>query len=148
MNYWLLKTEPSDYTYDQLVKDNKTVWDGVGHNTALINIRNSRKGDLVFIYHTGDERQVVGIAELISDPYKDPKSDNPKMTVFDIKPVKKLVKPVTLAQIKADKRFSEFRLVKESRLSVVSVPKEIWDSILKMSEYKKYTTFLSSVLRL
>jgi predicted RNA-binding protein with PUA-like domain len=134
MNYWLLKTEPSDYTYDQLVKDNKTVWDGVGHNTALINIRNSRKGDLVFIYHTGDERQVVGIAELISDPYKDPKSDNPKMTVFDIKPVKKLVKPVTLAQIKADKRFSEFRLVKESRLSVVSVPKEIWDSILKMSE--------------
>lgn len=134
MNYWLLKTEPSDYTYDQLVKDNKTVWNGVGHNTALINIRNSRKGDLVFIYHTGDERQVVGIAELISDPYKDPKSDNPKMTVFDIKPVKKLVKPVTLAQIKADKRFSEFRLVKESRLSVVSVPKEIWDSILKMSE--------------
>ena len=134
MNYWLLKTEPSDYTYDQLVKDNKTVWDGVGHNTALINIRNSRKGDLVFIYHTGDERQVVGIAELISDPYKDPKSDNPKMTVFDIKPVKKLVMPVTLAQIKADKRFSEFRLVKESRLSVVSVPKEIWDSILKMSE--------------
>lgn len=134
MNYWLLKTEPSDYTYDQLVKDNKTVWDGVGHNTALINIRNSRKGDLAFIYHTGDERQIVGIAEITSDPYSDPKSDNPKMAVFDIKPVKKLVKPVTLAQIKADKRFSEFRLVKESRLSVVSVPKEIWDSILKMSE--------------
>lgn len=141
MNYWLLKTEPSDYTYDQLVKDNKTVWDGVGHNTALINIRNSRKGDLVFIYHTGDERQVVGIAELISDPYKDPKSDNPKMTVFDIKPVKKLVKPVTLAQIKADKRFSEFRLVKESRLSVVSVPKEIWDSILKISDKKSTQLF-------
>ncbi len=133
MNYWLLKTEPSDYTYDQLVIDKKTVWDGVGHNTALINIRNSRKGDLVFIYHTGDERQIIGIAEIISDPYQDPKSGNPKMAVFDIKPVKKLNKPVTLAQIKADKRFSEFRLVKESRLSVVSVPKDIWDAIIKMS---------------
>lgn len=134
MNYWLLKTEPSDYTYDQLVKDKKTVWDGVGHNTALINIRNSRKGDLAFIYHTGDERQIVGIAELISDPYPDPGSDNPKMAVFDIKPLKKLNKPVTLAQIKADKKYSEFRLVKESRLSVVSVPKEFWDDFIKMSE--------------
>lgn len=133
MNYWLLKTEPSDYTFDQLVKDKKTVWDGVGHNTALINIRNSRKGDLAFIYHTGDERQIMGIAEIISDPYTDPKSGNPKMAVFDVKPVKKLNKPVTLAKIKADKRFSEFRLVKESRLSVVSVSKDIWDAIIKMS---------------
>ncbi|HMQ69107.1 MAG TPA: EVE domain-containing protein [Ignavibacteria bacterium] len=134
MNYWLLKTEPSVYSYDDLVKDKKTVWDGVGHNTALINIRNARKGDLAFIYHTGTERQVVGISEIISDPYKDPKSDNSKMAVFDVKPVSKLANPVTLAQIKADKKFSEFRLVKESRLSVVSVPENIWKEIIKMGK--------------
>ncbi len=132
MNYWLLKTEPSDYTYDDLVKDKKTVWDGVANNAALINIRNARKGDLAFIYHTGDERQIVGIAKLTSDPYSDPKLDNPKMAVFDVKPVKKLKTPVTLAQIKADKKYSEFRLIKEGRLSVVSVPKEYWDDFIKM----------------
>ena len=132
MNYWLLKTEPSDYTYDDLVRDKKTVWDGVANNAALINIRNARKGDLAFIYHTGDERQIVGIAQLISDPYADPKLDNPKMAVFDVKPVKKLKTPVTLAQIKADKKYSEFRLIKEGRLSVVSVPKEFWDDFIKM----------------
>ncbi|MBK8550080.1 MAG: EVE domain-containing protein [Ignavibacteria bacterium] len=134
MNYWLLKTEPTVYSFDDLVRDKKTVWDGVGHPTALINIRNSGKGDLVFIYHTGDEKQIIGIAEVISEPYPDPKSDNPKMSVFEIKYVKKLNNPVTLAQIKADKRFSEFRLVKESRLSVVPVPKIMWDDIIKMSE--------------
>lgn len=132
MNYWLLKTEPSDYTFDDLAKDKKTVWDGVANNAALINIRNARKGDLAFIYHTGDERQIVGIAQLTSDPYADPKLDNPKMAVFDVKPVKKLKTPVTLAQIKADKKYSEFRLIKEGRLSVVSVPKEFWDDFIKM----------------
>lgn len=132
MNYWLLKTEPSDYTFDDLAKDKKTVWDGVANNAALINIRNARKGDLAFIYHTGDERQIVGIAQLISDPYADPKLDNPKMAVFDVKPVKKLKTPVTLAQIKADEKYFEFRLIKEGRLSVVSVPKEFWDDFIKL----------------
>lgn len=136
MNYWLLKTEPSVFSYDDLLKDKKTVWDGVGHPTALINIRNSRKGDLAFIYHTGDERSIVGIAEIISDPYKDPNQDNPKYTVFEIKPVKKLKTPVTLAQIKSNKKYSDFRLVKEGRLSVVPVPKEFWEDFIKMSEKK------------
>ncbi|MDQ3022547.1 MAG: EVE domain-containing protein [Bacteroidota bacterium] len=134
MNYWLLKTEPTVYSYDDLVRDKKTVWDGVGHPTALINIRNAKKGDMVFIYHTGDEKQIIGIAEIISDSYKDPKQDNPKYAVFDITPAKKLKNPVTLARIKSDKKFSEFRLVKESRLSVVPVPKEYWDDLIKMSE--------------
>lgn len=134
MNNWLLKTEPSVYSYDDLVRDKKTIWDGVAHPTALINIRNSKKGDKLFIYHTGDEKQIIGIAETVSDPYSDPKSDNPKMAVFDIKPVRKLKNPVTLAQIKSDKKFSEFRLVRESRLSVVPVPADIWDAIIKMSE--------------
>ena len=134
MNYWLLKTEPSVYSYDDLVKDKKTVWDGVRHPTALRNIRSSKKGDQVFIYHTGDEKQIIGIAEIVSDPYPDAKEENDKIMVFEIKPVKKLKAPVTLAQIKSDKKYSDFRLVRESRLSVVPVPKEYWDDIIKMSE--------------
>ncbi len=132
MNYWLLKTEPSVYSYDDLAKDKKAVWDGVGHPTALRNIRDSRKGDLAFIYHTGDERQIVGIAEIVSDHYKDPKSDNEKMVVFDLKPVRKLARPVTLSEIKANKKYSDFKLVREGRLSVVPVPEEYWDDIIKL----------------
>lgn len=134
MKYWLLKTEPSDYSFDDLVKDKKTVWDGVANNAALICIRNARKGDKVIIYHTGDERQMVGLAEIISDPYPDPKSDNPKLAVFDIKPLKSLNKPVTLSRIKEIKKYSEFPLVKEGRKSVVEVPKEYWDDFMSMSE--------------
>ena len=133
MKYWLLKTEPSDYSYDDLVRDRKTVWDGVANNAALICIRNARKGDKAIIYHTGDERQMVGLAEIISDPYADPKESNPKLAVFDIKPLKKLNKPVTLSEIKAIKKYSEFPLVKEGRKSVVEVPKEYWDEFMKMS---------------
>lgn len=132
MKYWLLKTEPSDYSYDDLVKDKKTVWDGVANNAALICIRNARKGDLALIYHTGDERQMVGIGEIVSDPYPDPKADNEKLAVFDIKAVRKLKTPVTLAQIKADKKYLNFALVKEGRKSVVEVPEEYWNEFLKM----------------
>lgn len=136
MNYLLLKTEPSVYSYEDLARDKKTVWDGVGHNTALINIRNSKKGDMAFIYHTGDEKQIIGIAEIISAPYQDPKSDNPKAAVFDIKAVKKLKNPVTLAHIKSLKKYADFKLVRESRLSVVPVPEEYWNDIINMSEQK------------
>ncbi|HMS64593.1 MAG TPA: EVE domain-containing protein [Ignavibacteria bacterium] len=134
MKYWLLKTEPDNYSYDDLVKDKKTVWDGVANNAALICIRNARKGDLAIIYHTGDERQMVGIGEIISDPYSDPKADNEKLAVFDIKAVRKLKTPVTLAQIKADKKYLNFPLVKEGRKSVVEVPEEFWKEFMKMSE--------------
>ncbi len=134
MNYWLLKTEPSTYSYDNLVKDKKCVWDGVSNFMALKNIRAVRKGDRVFVYHTGDEKQIVGIAEVISDPYEDPKLDDPRMMVFDIKPVKKLRTPVTLSQIKAIRKYSEFTLVRQPRLSVMSVPKEYWDDFISLSE--------------
>ena len=134
MKYWILKTEPDNYSYDDLVKDKKTVWDGVANNAALICIRNARKGDLALIYHTGDERQMVGIGEIISDPYPDPKADNEKLAVFDIKAVRKLKTPVTLAQIKADKKYLNFPLVKEGRKSVVEVPDEYWKEFMKMSE--------------
>jgi len=134
MNYWLLKTEPTVYSYDDLVRDKRAVWDGVANPAALICIRNARKGDLAFIYHTGDEKQIVGIGEIISDPYPDPKQDNEKLAVFEIKPLEKLKIPVTLAQIKAIKKYASFPLVKEPRKSVLQVPKEYWDDFLKMSK--------------
>ena len=134
MNYWLLKTEPTVYSYDALVRDKKAVWDGVANPAALICIRNARKGDLAFIYHTGDEKQIVGIAEIISDPYPDPKQDNEKLSVFEVKPLEKLKTPVTLAQIKAIKKYENFTLVKEPRKSVQQVPKEYWDDFVKMSK--------------
>lgn len=134
MNYWLLKTEPTVYSYDDLVRDKKAVWDGVSNPAALICIRNARKGDHAFIYHTGDEKQIVGIAEIISDPYPDPKQDNEKLAVFEVKPSEKLKTPVTLAQIKAIKKYENFTLVKEPRKSVQQVPKEYWDDFLKMSK--------------
>ncbi len=133
MNYWLLKTEPSVYSYSNLEKDKRTVWDGVTSPGGLFQIKNVRKGDLAFIYHTGDEKQVVGIAEIISDPYPDPKANNPKIYVFDIKPKKSLKHAVTLAMVKADKRFKNSRLVNEGRLSVQPMPKELWDIIILMS---------------
>lgn len=136
MNYWLLKTEPSVYSFENLVKDKKTVWDGVANPAALICIRNARKGDLAFIYHTGDEKQIVGIAEIISDPYPDPKQDNEKLAVFEIKAIEKLKNPVTLTQIKAIKKYADFTLVKEPRKSVQQVPKEYWDDFIEMSKKK------------
>ena len=134
MNYWLLKTEPTVYSYDDLAKDKKTVWDGVSSPAGLKNIRSTKKGDLAFIYHTGDEKQIIGIGEIISDPYPNPKEDNEKLVVFEIKPVKKLKNPVTLAQVKTNKKYLNFALVREPRLSVISVPKEYWDDFIKMSE--------------
>jgi predicted RNA-binding protein with PUA-like domain len=133
MANWLLKTEPTVYSYSDLERDKKTVWDGVTSPWGLRQIRKIKKGDAAFIYHTGDEKQVVGIAEVLSDPYPDPKAGNPRFYVFDIKPKKKLKNPVTLAQVKADKRFKESRLVNEPRLSVQPMPDNLWDIILEMS---------------
>ena len=132
MAKWLLKTEPTVYSYSNLEKDGKTVWDGVTSPGGLFQIKQVKKGDTVFIYHSGDEKQVVGIAEVISNPYIDPKANNPKLYVFDIKPKKKLKNPVTLVQVKADKRFKNSRLVNEPRLSVQPMPEELWDAILEM----------------
>lgn len=134
MAYWLLKTEPSVYSYDNLVNDKKATWDGVTNPVALKNIRSIKKGDLAFIYHTGDEKQIVGIAEVVSDSYPDPKQKESKLVVMDLKPKEKLKRPVTLAEIKADERFADFLLVRISRLSVMPVTENQWQSLLKMSE--------------
>src|SRR5215217_2468377 len=99
-NYWLLKTEPEAYSYTDLERDGSTVWDGVSSNAALKNIRAMQLGDLALIYHTGDERQAVGLAEVTSAPYADPKLGNDKLVVVDVKPLRRLARPVTLAAVK------------------------------------------------
>ena len=134
MNYWLLKCEPDhDYSYHDLEKDGQTYWDGVTNNWALKFIREVRKGDQAFVYHTGKQRCVAGIANVISDPYPDPDAGNEKLVVFDLTPDRLLENPVTLSQIKQDGRFDEFHLVKFSRLSVMPVLEDYWNIILEMS---------------
>ena len=123
-NYWLLKSDPDDYSYDDLVRDKQTVWDGVTNNFALLNLRKIRKGDLLLIYHTGDEKAVVGLAVAATNPYPDPNFDNDKLVVLDIQAKKLAKRPVTLAEIKALKEFADFPLVKLPRLSVMPVSKQ------------------------
>jgi predicted RNA-binding protein with PUA-like domain len=131
--YWLLKTEPDHYSYADLERDGQTVWDGVSNNAALIHIRNAGPGDLALIYHTGDERRAVGLAEVTSAPYPDPNGEDARLSVFDIRPLRPLPQPVTLAQIKADPFFADFALVRQGRLSVVPVSPEQWTRLLAMA---------------
>ena len=135
MNHWLLKCEPDhDYSYQDLENDGQTYWDGGTNNWALKFIREVKKGDKAFIYHTGKQRCVTGVANIISDSYPDPNADNEKLVVFDLTPDHAIANPVTLKQIKEDGRFDEFHLVKFGRLSVMPVSKEYWDMILDMGK--------------
>ena len=134
MAAWLLKTEPSTYSYADLVRDKKATWDGVANPTALKHIRSMKKGDDVLIYHTGDERAVVGVAQVTSDPYPDPNEDDARLVVVDIKPVRALSHPVTLDQIKSDKVFAGWDLLRIGRLSVLPVPPAMWKRIEKLSQ--------------
>lgn len=121
MARWLFKTEPSDYSFERLVKEKKTTWDGVKNALALQNLRKVKKGDEIAIYHTGDVKAVVGVAKATSDAKND---------TVGLAPVR-AAGPVTLASIKADPRFKDFALVRMGRLSVMSVPDELWDAIVK-----------------
>lgn len=134
MRYWLLKTEPSDYSYDDLEQDGSTRWDGVGNNLALKNMREVKNGDRAFLYHTGKERSVVGEAEVTSDPYPDPERDDPRRVVFDVRPDRRLPRPVALAELKADPAFEGFDLVRIPRLSVMPVPAELWRRIQSLAK--------------
>ena len=136
-NYWLIKEEPTKYSYNDLVNDKKTVWDGVGNNLALKHIRKILKGDDLLYYHTGKEKSIVGIAKVIRGSYIDPNKDDKKFAVFDIKPVKKLTRAVTLKEIKSNIFFNDFDLVRIPRLSVMPVTKKYWSEIIKLSD-KKY----------
>ena len=129
MAYWLLKTEPDCYSYDNLEKDKKTVWDGVANNLALKYLRQMKKGDLALIYHTGDVRAVIGVAEVTSNAYVNPKENDPKLAVVDLKPKRRLGKPVSLAEIKSAKGFEDFLLVKMGRLSVLPVSALQWKKL-------------------
>ncbi len=136
MARWLLKTEPDCYAWEQLVKDKKAVWDGVSNAAALKHIRSMKKGDLAFIYHTGDERAAVGVAEIASDPYPDPKEKDERLMVVDLKPKIRLPQPVTLADIKADPAFAGWDLLRIGRLSVVPVPDAMWKRVEELAKSK------------
>jgi predicted RNA-binding protein with PUA-like domain len=132
--FWLLKTAPDCYSWDDLARDKKTVWDGVTNALALKHIRTMAKGDLALIYHTGDERAAVGIAEVVSAPYSDPKAEDQRQVVVDVKLKQKLAQPVTLSDIKADPAFAGWDLLRISRLSVVPVPERLWDHLLDLAK--------------
>ena len=130
---WLFKEEPSNYSFDALVKDKKTVWSGVKNPVAQRNLRSVAKGDRIFYYHTGDEKSVVGMAKALGDAYPDPADPAGKAHVVDVGPVKKLARPVTLKEIKADPWFKDFALVRISRLSVMPVSDAQWTRIEKLA---------------
>ena len=131
---WLFKTEPRVYSYQQLEKDKRTVWDGVGNNLALKNLKDIKKGEQVFIYHTGDEKAAVGVARALGGAYPDPEKDDPKMLVVDIEPVRALKRPVTLAEVKAHPKLKNFDLVRNSRLSIMKVSDEQWEIMEGMAK--------------
>ncbi len=133
MNYWLLKSEPYEYSYTDFEQETKAVWNGVNNALALKNMRSMMPGDLALFYHTGKERQIVGIAEIVSEAYPDPALNDPKRVVVDVRAVRRVKKFVTLAEIKADKAFEGFDLIRLSRLSVVAVSEAHWQRILALA---------------
>jgi len=130
---WLVKEEPTHYNFDALVKDKKAVWSGVRNALAQKHLRAIEKGDRVFYYHTGDEKAVVGIARALSGAYPDPDDASGKYAAVDLAPVKRLPRPVTLAEIKADPAFEDFALVRIARLSVMPVTDAQWARIERMA---------------
>jgi len=132
-NRWLFKTEPSAYSFQQLAKDKRTVWDGVKNNLALKNLKGIKKGDPILIYHTGDEKAAVGTARALSDAYPDPVKKDPKLLVVEIEAGKALSRAVTLAEIKAKAKLKSFDLVRLPRLSIMPVGEEQWKIIEEMA---------------
>ena len=131
---WLMKEEPTHYSFDDLVRDKKTSWTGVKNALAQKHLRGIQKGDRIFFYHTGDEKSVVGIAKAAGAAYVDPADASGKLYAVDVVPVKKLKSPVTLAAIKADRRFADHPLARVPRLSVMPFSAEEWDRVLEMSK--------------
>ena len=134
MAYWLFKEEPSCYSFEDLQRDGGTVWDGVGNNLALKHLREVKSGDRVFYYHTGKVKAIVGMMQVTKRAYPDPEKDDPRYVVVDVQPAKPLPRPVTLSEIKADRRFADFALVRISRLSVMPVTRPQWQAIETMAK--------------
>ncbi|HZH00998.1 MAG TPA: EVE domain-containing protein [Flavisolibacter sp.] len=134
MAYWLIKSEPFKYSWDQFVKDGRTYWDGVRNYAARNNLKAMKKGDLLFFYHSNEGLEIVGIAEVVKEHYQDPTTTDEAWVVVDIKPFKKLNKPVTLKQIKSDDRLKDMDLLRLGRLSVGQVKAEEWSIIIDMAK--------------
>ena len=136
MAYWLVKSEPSTYSFDQLQKDGNTIWDGVRNYAARIHLRSMKKGDQVLFYHSNEGTEIVGIAKVAKEAYQDPTTTDEAWVAVDLKPHKKIKKPVSLAQIKADKRLADMALVRLGRLSVQPVTEKEWDIVMEMAGEK------------
>ena len=134
--FWLLKTEPSVYSFADLERDGETTWDGVTQPHALQNLRKMRAGDLAIIYHTGSERAAVGVAQVTRDAYANPESDNEKHAVCDVRAMKRFPRAVTLKEIKAHPQLRDWELVRLARLSVVPVNDEQWKIVQQLAEVK------------
>jgi predicted RNA-binding protein with PUA-like domain len=131
---WLFKSDPDTYSLSDLEREGKAVWDGVSNNLALKHLRSVRKGDSVLIYHTGEERAVVGIAEVLSDAYPDAKQKDPRLVVVDIKAVERLPRPVSLDEVKKQASLKDFALVRLPRLSVMPVSESQWKELLALAK--------------
>jgi predicted RNA-binding protein with PUA-like domain len=136
MKYWLLKTEPQSYSWEQLVKDKVTNWSGVRSPAGRANLIKMKKGDRAFFYHTGDERQVVGVCEVVKESYPDPSDETGKFVQVDVRAIAPVPHPVTLAAIKAEPKLADMRLVREGRLSVSPVTTEEWHLVGQMAGMK------------
>lgn len=136
MAYWLVKSEPFKYSWDQFVKDKQTFWDGVRNYAARNNLRGMKKGDEVLFYHSNEGLEIVGIAKVVKESYQDPTTEEDAWVVVDIKPVRALKKPVSLAQIKAEKSLANMDLIRLGRLSVQTVKPEEWRLIMQMAGEK------------
>lgn len=134
MALWLFKQEPDCYSFDNLERDKSTLWDGVTNNLARQNLRKVQKGDRILFYHTGKEKAIVGVMKAESGPLPDPSSDDAKSVVVKVKPVKRFRQPVTLLHIKSEPKFSNWDLVRNSRLSVMPVSEELWQRIEELSQ--------------
>ncbi len=137
MAYWLIKSEPFKYSWDQFVKDGQTFWDGVRNYAARNNLKAMKKGDEVFFYHSNEGLEIVGIAKVSKEAYQDPTTDDAAWVVVDFKPVRKLEKPVALKDLKADSRLADMDLLRLGRLSVQTVKEEEWKIVMEMAGEKK-----------
>jgi len=134
MPHWLFKSDPECYGYDDLERDGQTLWDGVTNAQARIHLRAVKPGDLIWCYHTGDEKSIVGVMKAVGAPQPDPNDDDPKSVAVTVKSVRRLKNPVTLAQVKSEPRLASWELVTNSRLSVMPVTPEQWKKIEEMSK--------------
>jgi predicted RNA-binding protein with PUA-like domain len=133
MNHWMVKSEPSVYSWEQFVADKRTVWDGVRNYAARNNLRSMKKGDLCLWYHSNEGKEIVGIAKVVKEAFQDPGTDNPAWLAVELAPFKKLKKPVTLEQVKADKKLANMDLVRLGRLSVGMVKPAEFEHILTLA---------------